>query len=156
MIRAIQDRRLYRRLAVLSGVRKPDKYKTIYSRFRNYRLEEDYKAIEDRREKWEREILDLVGEQMKEDPKLIPRGKTKDQVMLELRSVVPLILVDVPVKAISETSEANRLRYLMEDFAGVHSRKSAFFPDFDEIPIDFEQDSFDVEVGKIRVLGTVV
>lgn len=153
LLKAIQDRQLYRRLAVLSGVRKPAQYKAIYERFRGYRLEENFKAIEEKRERWQHEIIEVVNERLSQNPALIPRGATRESIVTSLKAVVPLILVDVPVKAISNASENNRLHYLMEDFAGVHSRRSAFFPDFGEIPIDMEQSGFDVDVGKIRVLA---
>ena len=153
VLRAIQDRQLYRRLAVLSGVRKRAKYQSIYNRFRHYRLEENFKALEDQRQGWENQIIDVVSDSLGEKPHLVPMGYSKDQIVAELKSVVPLILVDVPVKSVSHSSEPTKLHYLMEDFAGVHSRASAFFPDFDEILVDLEESSFDIDVGKIRVLA---
>lgn len=154
LLRAIQDRRLYRRLAVLSGVRKRrPKFEAIYQQFRNSRLDEDLKSIEDRRQRWETEIIRSVSDRMDDNPNLVPVGLTKDQVVSELKAATPLILVDIPVKAISRGSEPTKLHYLREDVAAVHSRPFAFFPDFDELVIDLEESKFDIEVGKIRVLA---
>jgi serine/threonine protein kinase len=153
ILRAIQDRQIYRRLAVLSGVRKRAKYQTIYSRFRIYRLEENFRALEEQRQAWEGQVISLVSERLDERPQLIPIGHSKEQIIIDLKAVVPLILVDIPVKAISLSSEPTKLHYLMEDVAGVHSPTSAFFPDFDEILVDVEESGFDVDVGKIRVLA---
>lgn len=153
ILKAIQDRELYRRLAVLSGVRKPAKYQAIYGLFRHYRVAEDYKAIEDQRQQWENEIVNLVSERLDEKTYLLPSGRTKDQILVEMRSAAPLILVDIPVKSISHSTEPTKLYYLMEDYAGVHSRESGYFPDFDELVIDVDESKFDIDVGKIRVLA---
>jgi serine/threonine protein kinase len=153
MIDAIRSRAVYRRLAVLSGARMPEAYDSIYKVFWAYRVGEKYKEIEEDRRRWQDAILDEVDGRLHSDPALVPEERTADMVLEELERVEPLILVDVPVKATGRIAGQRALWHLPEEFGEVHSREIRAFPRFAPVSVDVEQESFDKQVGKIRVLA---
>ena len=58
MLKAIRERKLYRRVAVMSGARSPEPYQHIYSRFRTYRDDENFAMIEDGRRSIEARLIE--------------------------------------------------------------------------------------------------
>jgi len=154
VIRGIQVRNVYRRLAVLSGsltekVRPGIEYDQIYRDFRTYRLNGEIDRIENTRKAWEKQIIEEFKERVRKDRRGLSPSLDPDQIS----QIHPLILVDVPLKATSRTTEAEFLVYLPEDYFGVHSREPAFFPRFERAELDIEKTRFDRDVGKIRVLS---
>ena len=160
MIQAIRSRKVYRRLAVLSGTRKHREfeyertmYDKIYGRFQTYRMDGNLERIEQDRQEWEDEIIEQVNILLAENTRLLQPGRTREDIVNSLRGVKPLILVDIPVKATAIKARNEFLLYLPEDYTGVHSRLPGAFPQFTPSITELEQTSFDKEVGKIRVLA---
>jgi HD superfamily phosphohydrolase len=159
MIQAIRLRKVYRRLAVLSGTRRHREgnsettmYEEIYRRFQTYRLDGNLELIEQHRREWEQEIIERVEILLTTKPHLLHSNQSYQNIIDALRKSSPLILVDIPIKATSISSGNECLMYLPEDYVGVHSRLPGTFPQFTPSAIELERTSFDREVGKIRVL----
>ena len=164
MIDAIRSRRLYKRVAVLSGSRNSERlttsqqerqkatHKAIYERFRSYRLDNEVSKIESVRLQWERELIRRLIEKCRSDASVLPGGQSADQLNIELNNVNPLILVDIPVKGTRRQPGSQRLWYLPEDSIGVHSQDKVPVPTFEAAHIDLGDQEFDAQVGKIRVL----
>lgn len=160
VIQAIRSRKVYRRLAVLSGTRKHREfdyertmYDKIYGRFQTYRMDGNLDRIEQDRQVWEEEIIEQVNLLLGENSRLLQPGRTREDIIGSLRRVRPLILVDIPIKATAIKAGNEYLLYLPEDYAGVHSRVPGALPQFTPSVTELEQTSFDKEVGKIRVLA---
>jgi hypothetical protein len=151
MVRAIRKRSLYQRIAVLSGARDPNTYKDLYDKFRMYRSSRWFSALEEERRKWQGGIIKTVLRRMRRDPSLAPSGFDCDAIEEAIARVEPLILVDVPIKALGRA--ATYIRFLREDYEGVHGRSDGFQPRFASFLIEKDETEFDVEVGKIRVLA---
>ncbi len=152
---AIGRRTLYRRLAILSSAHDQDTYKRVYNKFKTYRLENDFKKLEEYRRRCEVAILEKAHEKLREDGSLISRDfQTVEEAFAALDRCEPLVLVDVPLKAtLNPKKGGENLSFLPEDNVGVHARKARAFPKFDELQIENDEASFDISVGKIRVLA---
>lgn len=152
MIDAIRARRLFKRVYVLTYQREKTEYDRIYDRFHTYRLEGNLREIERLREACEH----LVREQVLEnaDKKLIhlPNAvvaEFKDQVA----SADPLILLDVPVKAVSRTIERESIYFMPEDIADLQDHRAGMRRIFATTPIPLQEPPFDKAVGKIRLFA---
>jgi HD superfamily phosphohydrolase/tRNA A-37 threonylcarbamoyl transferase component Bud32 len=154
MILAIRARALYRRLAVVSAGRDEAVYSAIYDRFRACRLANDVTSIERMRRRWQDQILDYALDRASSDLSLLPRSLGSiDALEDALRRSNPVILVDVPIKTTRRLTRVEVLRYLPEDYSGIHFREPMLLPRFAGSKLDLEQVRFDREVGKIRVFS---
>jgi HD superfamily phosphohydrolase len=157
MIQAIRRRALYSRLAVFSASYEANKssYEVIYNAYQTYRRKADWKSMEDDRQRWEKETIRTVVRTVDKRRDLIPAGSTLESLSHEMRTVKPLILVDIPLKAtwIQQSTAGKFLWYLPEDYVGVHSRDVSSFPQFRPSKLNISETDFDKEVGKIRVLA---
>jgi len=161
LLNAIRTRRLYRRVFVLSGPRSAEardseeeqKHKAIYDRFRNYRLDGDFAKIDALRERWQAGIVRVLLSKLSGAPQLLPQGWSHGEANERLRRADPLILVDVPVKSTRRGAErANRLRYLSEDSLEPHRQDQPPTLKFETSTVYLDDEDFDLQVGKIRVL----
>jgi hypothetical protein len=152
---AIRKRKIYRRLAVLSADVDRQRYEEVYDAFRTYRLDRNHEALEKQRENWERDIRRTIEERCRKDTGAVAAYKGIDDVevaMKQLEATVPLILVDVPVKATARVREEKGSLWYLEERArsGAKAPKDLSF-DFKHASIDLGQKAFDLSVGKIRV-----
>jgi HD superfamily phosphohydrolase len=166
ILNLLRSRRLYRRIAVLTGedsreayrqkekgeVRKHelDLHENIYDQFRINRLDGDLGKIEGTREKWESNLIKKIKDKL---PNSAPASIR--QMADRLDTIKPLILVDVPVKRTKRSAGAtDGLRYLTEDSLGVHlGQHKAPVPKFEVTRIILDDEAFDKRVGKIRVFA---
>jgi len=147
----IRLRRPYKRVAVMSQQISGERYKTIYHQFRSLRLREDHRALEQLRDTWQRALIGALEQELQgKGVALLPGGLTPNEAIVQMRALEPCVLVDVPVKGTSTIGDSESLLYLSEDVSGVHARTSSF-PLVEELHINLTQESFDREVGKIRV-----
>jgi HD superfamily phosphohydrolase len=148
MVLRIRDRSVYRRTAVISGSRS-DQYKNIYNMVRNYRLDEDHVKIEQLRVGWENKLVtelenrvrksDLQSEEIDKVRKLLASRTSHDTILL----------VDIPIKALSRTSNRSTLAFLPEDLAEIHVRPRRHLT---YVRLEMgDEELFDLEVGKIRL-----
>lgn len=166
VLNSLRSRRLYHRIAVLSGedplegfkYRESDKereeeqkqHKNIYDQFRNYRLDGDLEKIESLRRRWELNLVQKLRTKFSASVPALLR-----QLADDLETISPLILVDVPVKSTKRASGASHgVRYLTEDSSGVHSGEFArSTPMFETTRVILDDENFDKRVGKIRVFA---
>jgi HD superfamily phosphohydrolase len=153
MLSAIRQRRLYKRIAILSPSRDEWVYRSIYDTYRTYRLEKMIDKIEEQRSEWEKQIKEKIYQALGADTRLLPPGHTVDTLKKEMAKDGPLILVDIPIKATSKVPSAQYIYYLREDQWGVHGRRRISFPSFGKTSLDIADTKFDIDVGKIRVLA---
>jgi hypothetical protein len=151
MIGAIRKRKLYQRIAVLSGARDPATYKELYNKFRLYRSKRLFSALETERKEWQEKVVETILRRVRRDPHLLPAGLDCAFVEQTIKDVEPLILVDVPTKATNRAG--TYIRFLREDHAGIHGRSGEFQPRFASFRVEKDETDFDIEVGKIRVLA---
>lgn len=147
VISDIRARRLYQRIAVLSGARSGSEglYRQLYEDHRAFIGRGALDTIESMRVEWEQRILDAVCQS----------GKVTEVVckqLVELSANQPLVLVDIPIKSARKTREAEEIWYLPEDIGGLHSARPALPREFHSASAGRSSRSFDQEVGKIRVL----
>jgi len=166
VLNALRSRRLYHRIAVLSGEdpleiyrqREKDKgredeqklHKEVYDQFRNYRLDGDLAKIERLRQTWESRLVDKLRAKL---PAVLPAPFRP--LVDGLDKVQPLILVDIPIKGTRRGGRgADGVRYLTEDSSGVHSGQYGnFVPRFETTRVVLDDEHFDKRVGKIRVFA---
>lgn len=161
VLTALRARRLFHRIAVLTGDdpleiykhREKDRqeeqelHKSIYDQFRNYRLDGDLEKIELQRRTWE---LKLIANLRARLPVNVPSAVKK--LADQLDSVEPLILIDIPVKSTKRGGGGTSgVRYLTEDSSGVHpGLYGASAPKFETARLILDDEHFDKRVGKIR------
>jgi hypothetical protein len=144
MIKAIQNRKVYRRLAVLSAAMGERKFNTMYDSYRLRRLANEMVKIEEDRSDIEEKIINKVSE--------LSGEAHKEETRAKLKAIRPLILVDVPLKSIARVEgKKASLLYLPEDIVGIHTNQSRLFPQFRTH--ELETTPFDKDVGKIRILA---
>jgi HD superfamily phosphohydrolase len=166
VLNALRSRRLYHRIAVLSGEdpleiyrqREKDKdregeqklHKEIYDQFRNYRLDGDLGKIEKLRQTWESHLVEKLRAKL---PASLPASFRP--LVDELDKVQPLILVDIPTKSTRRGGRgSDGVRYLTEDSSGVHSGQfGTFVPRFETARVVLDDEQFDKRVGKVRVFA---
>ncbi len=151
VIELIRERRLYKRLAVLSRFRRPLDYDNLYMMFWTYRMKENFILIERQRQEWENKIMQDVEKNLKKNNSLIPRGYTVKTLLEHLRKDQPLILVDIPIRSTFKQSEEEVIRYLPEDIIGFNEQIAGIYPRFQEVRVYLGEETFDKTVGKIRV-----
>jgi HD superfamily phosphohydrolase len=156
VLKSIRERKPYKRVAIVSYGIERNIYDAVYERFKTYCQDGDVKAIEERREAWEDEIVARSVDAVSSDPGLRPANMLGIDIDEALHLAKPLILVDVPVKSPTRSSNAEQLRYLPEDFSGAHSREPSMLPRFSTAHLELEQVDFDKRVGKIRILAMPV
>lgn len=151
VLTGVRLRHPYRRVAVMSRAISSEDYDSIYHQFSALRWREDLEAIERLRARWQAALLRQLEAQLDEiGVTVLPGGHAPKDAIGKMRAVEPFLLVDVPVKATSGSAQHESLLYVSEDVSGVHPRTSSF-PEVEEVPINLTQESFDREVGKIRV-----
>jgi HD superfamily phosphohydrolase/RIO-like serine/threonine protein kinase len=153
MLTSIRQRKLYKRIAILSPSRNKVAYDSLYDTFRTYRLEKMIDKIEEQRSNCESRIISRISEVLQKDLRLVPPGATVESVLSELDGTKPLVLVDIPIKATSRMTSTKYLYFLREDVWGVHGRRRISFPSFARSPLDIADTIFDLDVGKIRALA---
>lgn len=150
MIQAIRTRKVYRRFAVLSYSLNNTQYRAIYDKFSVNR--DDLNLIEGYRESCEKQVREEALKEIEKKPYLIPSQVDADSLKERIQQTNPLVLVDVPIKG-SGSSTQETIAYLPEDIAGIHSRVFGVLPAFKRKPVTLEDTTFDIDVGKIRVLA---
>lgn len=138
ILNMIRRRRIFRRVAVLSFKHEGAKFDSVYHRFRQERLTGHLLDQEKRRKKFEAAVIDKCPES-----KLLNETIEKD---------IPIVLVDVPIKALRDPSGKEALWYIPEEYLRLKRSKKLSFPSAAKSQIQIEQIRFDKEVGKIRVL----
>jgi HD superfamily phosphohydrolase len=148
----LMQRKLFRRLAVLQRS-KSSYFETVYNTFRAYRLEGNCEALESQRKRWEQRIIEETCNRLAANGELLPRGETLNSVAEALKMTKPLVLIDVPIKAVKRKTREEFIMYLPEEPGGSHMRPTDPLPHFDRVTVHSEQREFDLEVGKVRVLA---
>lgn len=138
ILNLIRRRRIFKRVAVLSFKHEGAKFDSVYHRFRQERLTGHLLDREVRRKKLEAAVLDKCPES-----KLLKETIEKG---------IPIVLVDVPIKALRDPSGKEALWYVPEEYFRLKGSKKLSFASPAKSQIQVEQTSFDKEVGKIRVL----
>lgn len=147
VIDAIRSRRIYKRVYALTWSREAEMYNQIYERFHTYRLDGMLNEIEAMRNNCETlvraQLLSILDKELLKQP---------NDELKELRgrfeTAEPLILLDVPVKAVSRGVEHDSIYYSQEEAGKAHDTPQLFVH-----PIALEQTPFDKEVGKIRIFA---
>jgi hypothetical protein len=150
MIDAIRDRRLFKRLYVLTHSKEQQAFDAIYQRFYQYRLDGKLKELEDWRVDCERAIRDKVLAALSDTLK----GRSSEdarEIELRIKSADPLILIDVPVKAVTRSIESESIWYIPEDIGGVKPQNAV--NQLAIRPVALQQTPFDKAVGKIRLFS---
>ena len=80
---------------------------------------------------------------------VLPGGLSPVDAIEQMRGEEALTLVDVPIK-VSGGGGLESLLFVPEDVAGVHARTTPF-PEFRKSDVSLAQESFDQEVGKLRI-----
>jgi hypothetical protein len=151
VIDAIRGRLLFKRLYVLTYSKEKEAYDRIYERFRTYRLEGKLNEIEGLRVGCERLVRGKALGQL--DEKLKDRSaEAVAKIRSDIELADPLILVDIPVKAVSPSIEKESIYYVPESIRESESRREDGHQ-FLSTPVALTQTPFDKEVGKIRVFA---
>lgn len=141
VLQMIRQRKLFRRIAVVSQDIDSESFEIIYNNFRHDRLRGHRKEQEDRRCWLEEAILDRCQEKFKKEV-LGDQGIENG----------PIILIDVPLKALKDPPGEEALWYVPEEKIGL-IHKDIFTPHAaSKLETQIEKTVFDKEVGKIRVL----
>lgn len=142
ILQMIRYRKLYKRVAVLSFEKEKDLFRSVYGRFREERLARHLQEQENRREWLENAILSECSKEVQDI------AKEKKEI-----DKIPIILVDVPLKALHTQSKKETLWYISEDQLGMEFDKLFSVYSISETGIQLEQTEFDKAVGKIRVFA---
>jgi hypothetical protein len=160
MLDMIRGRDIYKRVAVISEKNSRANFLQIYNLFKMSRFEEAHNTIEERRQKWEVELIRRVQEGIDGIDNAMLRERFA-RVREETR--VPVVLVDVPVKALQpEVQNSTEALWYEEEIPLVRNddvnltdedeRPTVQFPLPTRSQIRVQQESFDHEVGRVRVL----
>lgn len=150
LLSEIGSRRIYRRVAVLSKGRDPERFMQIYARFVGYRANDDVAGVERLRVGWEDAVRGQLLRKLRANPVLVPHGMTLESLEDALQKRDPFILVDVPVKSATARFKREEFYYLPEDYSGPRGRDQVF-PQFRPEYVSLGSEQFDHDVGKIRV-----
>jgi hypothetical protein len=145
VLNAVLTRKVYRRIAVMSHSRERAIYEGLYGAFSTYRHDGKLGDIEEQRRRCQQGILAMLAEKL---------GVTAARE-LETRMVddEPIVLLDIPLKALKRQWEKRPLWFVPEDSSGVHGRTVGSIPILGGADADVEGQEFDKEVGKIRVFA---
>jgi len=138
VLEMIRRRDLFKRVAVLSHNQQKEKFESIYDRYRQERLRGYLSAQEERRKNLENAILAKI----KEDPRMYLDSAD-----------IPIVLLDVPLKALRDPAGNEALWYVPEEQLGLNDETSLGLNIIAKSDIQIEKTTFDKEVGKIRVLA---
>lgn len=151
VIDAIRSRRLFKRIYALTYSREQSEYDQIYNRFHTYRMEERLADIEKLRKKCE----DLVKERVLDKPDGMLAGRSTleaEKIRSRIETADPLILLDIPIKAISRGIQKEPIYFMPEDTTGLGIHAESIYR-FSAAPAEVEQAPFDKDVGKIRLFS---
>ncbi len=137
----IRRRQLYKRIAVLSYSIEKDNYESIYNSFREERIGNHPDQHEERRKKLEQAILDICISDFNET------------TFYEEYGTAPIVLFDVPLKALRNPPAKESLWYVPEDKLGLREIDVFKNNPVVDSKIYMENTTFDKKVGKIRVLA---
>jgi HD superfamily phosphohydrolase/serine/threonine protein kinase len=151
IIQMIRARKLYQRLVTIADGGERSAFRIAYNHFRVYRLDGQLQPIEDTRRRWEADVISQVEASARSDRRI---RDMLDAARAEAASC-PVILVDIPVKALRESADdaPERLWYVPEHEAKADTSEIVSFPRHRASDIQIERESFDWDVGKIRVLA---
>jgi hypothetical protein len=152
MIDFIRGRKLFKRLYVLTSSREKHAYDQIYGRFHTYRLEGNLSKIEQLRKSCEDVLRTTVLEKVEENEMRHRPGVDWSAVKEQIASADPLILLDVPVKAVSRSIEKESIYFMPEDIIEMGSQRAGR-EHLMASPAALEEAPFDKEVGKIRLFA---
>lgn len=147
----IRRRRIYQRVAVLSGARKESEglYRQLYEDHRAFLGRGDLDTIERLRLEWEKKVI--TGVQSAIERQACSSAGVIDK-LTAAAELQPIVLVDIPVKSARKVRETEEIWFLPEDIGGLHSARSDLLREFRSRSAGRENRTFDQEVGKIRVL----
>ncbi len=138
ILNMIRTRKLYKRVAVLSHKIESTIFDSIYNRTRQERLYGDLRERENRRINLENNLLDVIDFSIHQDNVL---------------SGLPIILFDVPLKALKDPDVTESLCYVPEEELGLFGDSKFSVYSIAKKETQIEGIIFDKEVGKIRVLA---
>jgi serine/threonine protein kinase len=141
VLQMIRHRQLYSRIAVVSHSIEEHIFDSIYTRFREERLRGFIVEQEARRETLERVILGKCG------------IDDASRIYDEIDNQVPLVLFDVPLKALRDPPAKEGLRYIPEEKLGFTNKDTFRKHSVAQSKIEIENTAFDKFVGKIRVFA---
>ncbi|MFZ5866376.1 MAG: protein kinase domain-containing protein [Thermodesulfobacteriota bacterium] len=141
VLEMIRARLLYKRIAVLSHRRDSQKYDAVYEAFREERIRDHPEQHEERRRKLEEKIVAACGTDFSEAEFHNKHGD------------VPIILFDVPLKALRTRPSREALYYVPEEKLGLRPVNLFWKGQIDSLQPETDSKAFDKEVGKIRVLS---
>jgi HD superfamily phosphohydrolase len=145
VVDSIRARKLFKRVYVLTHSRETEAYNRIYGRFHTYRFEGKLKELEELRCNYECQIRNEVRAAL-ETQRAVWGSRVQD-IQDRIEQADPLILLDVPIKAVSPSIAKEAIHYMAERISGSESAEREFFAS----PVALEQVSFDKDVGKIRL-----
>jgi HD superfamily phosphohydrolase len=148
VVEGIADRRIYKRVAVISAKQEPEHFEALYARYSALAERNDLVAMENDRKACEQRILGKLKEVV-DTPKGARLGLTSE-ILDEISRAIPLAIVDVPVKSAAKRHKREVFWLLPEDSIGVHGRPTAH-DQFRSESVMLGNKSFDYEAGKIRV-----
>lgn len=151
VIRDIRSRRIYQRVAVLSGARKNSEglYRKLYEDHRTFLGRRDLQTIGRLREQWEARLISEVRSRAASDTSL---NEATVDLLEAAAEEEPIVLVDIPVKSARKVRETEEIWFLPEDIGGLHAHRPDLRREFRARSVGRENRTFDQEVGKIRVL----
>lgn len=137
----VRQRRLYKRIAVLSHTHEVDIFDKVYNRFRQNRIYNDPQRQEEDRKALENGIMDCFS--ANGENRIIEEQKSEN---------APVILLDVPLKALRDPPGNEGLWYIPEEQIGLTDGDVFGSHSVAKSKVQIERTTFDKEVGKIRVL----
>ncbi|MEW6530570.1 MAG: protein kinase [Thermodesulfobacteriota bacterium] len=141
LLEMIRARQLYKRIAVLSHERASLDYDAIYDAFRQERIRNHPEQQEERRSNLEKALVAACGSEFNEN------------AFREKHGSVPIVLFDVPLKALRTRTTKEAIYYVPEDKLGLREVDLFWKGQVVDSKSPMESKEFDKWVGKIRVLS---
>lgn len=146
VLQMIRRREVFQRLAVISHSRQADEFARIYDWHRLRQQDGDVRKLEQARAALEAEILERC-------PSVAETSHAAHGAdLVTTRPALPVILVDVPVRALYGPPTKEALWFVPEEELHLRPDAAVTFPIPRESAIQIEQAAFDRDVGKVRVL----